>query len=252
MLAVTQVNLNIILTNNILEPRSRYHLISSKEKEGRGRTILRNQTTSPCPVASTPVSTAVSARLFVNCLCQYPYHIHGQSWLRCRRRCGRRCRSLHTIIVSQTRNDYLHREILATRISRKTTWNSIHPVALPATPARASLLTIEPPRLHRHNPHYASFRSRRHKQALKRAVRKRLKSFQHEALPLEHLLLRAVLRRRYGRGPAPVHRCALPSCKLSRCPRRQSRSVWSVLDRDDRGGYSLPHGKHKPLVGDDW
>jgi hypothetical protein len=63
-----------------------------------------------------------------------------------------------------------------------------------------------------------------------------------QTLPLDPFLLRASLRRRHKRSPAPLHRRHIPARQLPRRPGRKSRSVRPRVDRDDGGGNSVSHG----------
>ena len=70
-----------------------------------------------------------------------------------------------------------------------------------------------------------------------------------QALPLDALLLRPILRRRYLRSRPSLSRRHLPTLKLPGCPRWKPRSVRSFLDRYHCRGYPLPHGHHFAILG---
>jgi hypothetical protein len=65
---------------------------------------------------------------------------------------------------------------------------------------------------------------------------------QPQTLPLDPLLLRASLRRRYCRSPAPLQIRNLPARKLPRRARRQPRSLRASMDRYNRRRHLIPHG----------
>jgi hypothetical protein len=67
---------------------------------------------------------------------------------------------------------------------------------------------------------------------------------QPQTLPLDPILLRASLRRRHQRSPAPLHICHLPARQFPRRPRRKSRSLWPCVDRDDCRCHPVPYGNY--------
>ncbi len=71
-----------------------------------------------------------------------------------------------------------------------------------------------------------------------------------EALPVVHVVLRAILRRGHVGGAVALLGGPLPARQLSRRPRRQPRSLRPVLDRHDGGADPVPGRQHQPVARD--
>lgn len=65
-----------------------------------------------------------------------------------------------------------------------------------------------------------------------------------EALPLDPVLLRPILRRRHLLRAVPLLGCAVPTSQLSRRARREPRSIRSFLDRYYRCSHPIPRRHH--------
>lgn len=68
-----------------------------------------------------------------------------------------------------------------------------------------------------------------------------------QALPVVHVLLRAVLRRRHVRRPAEVLGGAVPARQLPRRARGQPGPLRPVLDSHHSGLHPVPGGHHKQV-----
>lgn len=72
---------------------------------------------------------------------------------------------------------------------------------------------------------------------------------QQQTLPLEHLILRSILRCRHFRSRSPLPCCHLPSFELPRRPRWKPRSLRPLLDRYHRRRHPLPYRHNLAIFG---